>query len=99
MLVSVLVGEVSGLALDGWVGLAVGVYIGFSGIELIRDTIDPLLGSAPDPQLVAHIRSKIMSYPGVSGTHDLMVHDYGPGRQFASAHVEMAAETDPMEKL
>ena len=97
VLVSVLVGEVSGLALDGWVGLAVGVYIGFSGIELIRDTIDPLLGSAPDPQLVAHIRSKIMSYPGVLGTHDLMVHDYGPGRQFASAHVEMAAETDPME--
>ena len=44
-----------------------------------------------------HIREKILSYPGVLGTHDLMVHDYGPGRQFASAHVEMAAETDPME--
>ena len=85
------------IELDAWVRLAVGLYIGWSGIELIRDTVNPLLGQAPDPELVAHIRSKIMSYPGVLGTHDLMVHDYGPGRQFASAHVEMAAETDPME--
>ena len=58
--------------------------------------MSPLLGQAPDPALVSHIRSKIMGYPGVLGTHDLMVHDYGPGRQFASAHVEMAAEADPM---
>ena len=49
------------------------------------------------PELVEHIRTKIMGYPGVLGTHDLMVHDYGPGRQFASAHVEMAAEADPIE--
>ena len=77
-------------------GLAVGLYIGWSGIQLIKDTVDPLLGSAPDPRLVEHIRSRSMSYPGVLGTHDLMVHDYGPGRQFASAHVEMAAESDPI---
>ena len=77
--------------------LACAIIAYVAGIELIRDTVNPLLGQAPDPELVAHIRSKIMSYPGVLGTHDLMVHDYGPGRQFASAHVEMAAETDPME--
>lgn len=88
--------HLTGLALDAWVGLAVGAYIGWSGFELIRDTVSPLLGQAPDPALVSHIRSKIMGYPGVLGTHDLMVHDYGPGRQFASAHVEMAAEADPM---
>ncbi|MFQ6858812.1 MAG: cation diffusion facilitator family transporter [Collinsella sp.] len=89
--------RITGINLDAWAGLAVGAYIGWSGIELIRDTVNPLLGQAPDPELVQHIRSKIMSYPGVLGTHDLMVHDYGPGRQFASAHVEMAAETDPLE--
>lgn len=97
VLVCAIVAKASGVNLDAWVGLAVGFYIGWSGIELIRDTVNPLLGQAPDPELVAHIRSKIMGYPGVLGTHDLMVHDYGPGRQFASAHVEMAAETDPME--
>lgn len=97
VLVCAIIAYVAGIELDAWVGLAVGLYIGWSGIELIRDTVNPLLGQAPDPELVAHIRSKIMSYPGVLGTHDLMVHDYGPGRQFASAHVEMAAETDPME--
>ena len=97
VLVCAIIAYVADVELDAWAGLAVGLYIGWSGVELIRDTVSPLLGQAPDPELVAHIRSKIMSYPGVLGTHDLMVHDYGPGRQFASAHVEMAAETDPME--
>ena len=91
------IAHLTGLALDAWVGLAVGAYIGWSGFELIRDTVSPLLGQAPDPALVSHIRSKIMGYPGVLGTHDLMVHDYGPGRRFASVHVEMAAENDVMQ--
>ena len=57
--------------------------------------MSPLLGQTPDPKLVKHIRDTIMSYPGVLGVHDLMVHDYGPGRKFASAHAEMAAEASP----
>ncbi|WP_085830877.1 cation diffusion facilitator family transporter [Collinsella vaginalis] len=85
------------LDLDGWAGVAVGAFILVSGIGLVRDTVDLLLGKAPSPEMVDHIREKILSYPGVLGTHDLMIHDYGPGRQFASAHVEMAAETDPLE--
>ncbi len=97
VLACAIIARVTEVNLDAWAGLAVGVYIGWSGVELIRDTVNPLLGQAPDPELVAHIRAEIMAYPGVIGTHDLMVHDYGPGRQFASAHVEMAAETDPME--
>lgn len=97
VLACAIVAHLTSVNLDAWVGLAVGLYIGWSGIELVRDTVNPLLGQAPDPALVTRIRSKIMDYPGVLGTHDLMVHDYGPGRQFASAHVEMAAETDPME--
>lgn len=96
VLICAVIAHFTGLALDAWAGLAVGAYIGWSGFELIRDTVSPLLGQAPDPELVRHIRSKIMSYPDVLGTHDLMVHDYGPGRQFASAHVEMPVEVDPM---
>ena len=97
VLASAVISHFTGVDLDGWVGLAVGAFILWSGVGLVRETVDPLLGQAPDPALVEHIRTKIMSYPGVLGTHDLMVHDYGPGRQFASAHVEMAAEADPME--
>jgi cation diffusion facilitator family transporter len=94
VLVSAVVAHVTGVALDGWMGLAVGAFILWSGANLVRDTMDPLLGSAPDPELVERIHDRIMSYPGVLGTHDLMVHDYGPGRRFASVHVEMAAEAD-----
>ncbi|MBY4797624.1 cation diffusion facilitator family transporter [Collinsella sp. AGMB00827] len=86
----------TGLDLDGWAGLAVGAFILVSGFGLVRDTVNPLLGEAPSPKQVARIKERILSYPGVLGTHDLMVHDYGPGRQFASAHVEMAAESDPL---
>lgn len=82
------------IELDGWMGTAVALFILYSGVGLVKDTISPLLGNAPDPKLVKMIEKKIMSYPGVLGTHDLMVHDYGPGRQFASVHVEMAAEED-----
>ena len=97
VLVCACISQVAGIDLDGWAGAGVGLFIVWSGIGLVRDTVDPLLGQAPSPELVDHIRAKIMSYPGVLGTHDLMVHDYGPGRQFASAHVEMAAEADPLE--
>ena len=97
VLACAIVSQVTHINLDAWVGLAVGAYIGWSGFELIQDTVSPLLGQTPDPKLVKHIRDKIMSYPGVLGVHDLMVHDYGPGRKFASAHAEMAAEDSPLE--
>ena len=83
--------------LDGYMGVAVAAFILYSGVGMVKETISPLLGSAPDPETVQMIRDKIMSYPGVLGTHDLMLHDYGPGRQFASVHVEVAAERDMME--
>ena len=97
VLASAAISHAFGIQLDGIAGTAVGLFIVWSGIGLVRDTVNPLLGQAPSPELVEHIRAKIMSYPGVLGTHDLMVHDYGPGRQFASAHVEMPVEADPME--
>lgn len=80
------------LHLDGYMGVAVALFISWSGINLLKDTMEPLLGSAPDPELVRRLEEEIMSYPGVLGTHDLMVHDYGPGRLFASVHVEVPAE-------
>lgn len=96
VLAAALISHFTGLALDGWMSLGVAAFILYSGFGLIKDMVNPLLGTAPDPALVQHIHDTIMSYPGVLGTHDLMVHDYGPGHQFASAHVEMAAEDDVM---
>ena len=98
VLASAVVSQLVGIDLDGWAGLAVGGFILWSGIQLVREAVSPLLGKVPDPAYVEHIRDKIMGYPGVLGTHDLMVHDYGPGRQFASAHVEMAAEGNPLDQ-
>ena len=98
VLASAVVSQLVGIDLDGWAGLAVGGFILWSGVQLVREAVSPLLGKVPDPAYVEHIRDKIMSYPGVLGTHDLMVHDYGPGRQFASAHVEMAAEGNPLDQ-
>ena len=85
-----------GWQIDGFVGLAVAAFILYSGIGIAKETIDPILGSAPDPGLVQMIGDQILSYPKVLGIHDLMVHDYGPGRRFASVHVEMDSQEDPL---
>ena len=81
---------------DGIMGVGVAALILWSGWGLVMDTLSPLLGESPSPELVEHIERTVMSYPGVLGMHDLMVHDYGPGHQFASLHVEFPAETDPL---
>lgn len=94
ILLASLISHYTNLQLDSWMGLVAAGFILVSSIGLIKDTLDPLLGHAPDPTLVEDIQKRIMSYPGVLGTHDLIVHDYGPGRQFISAHVEVAAEED-----
>ena len=97
VLLATILCRVTGLdILDGVVGMGVAVFILWSGWGLMQDTLSPLLGETPDPELVDRIEQKILSYPGVLGTHDLMVHDYGPGRQFASLHVELPAEMDPL---
>ena len=82
--------------MDGIMGVGVAAFILWSGWGLVMDTLSPLLGESPSPELVEHIERTVMSYPGVLGVHDLMVHDYGPGHQFASLHVEFPAETDPL---
>ena len=97
VLVATVISHFTQVDLDGYMGVAVAAFILYSGVGLVKETVSPLLGRAPDPETVQMIRDKIMSYPGVLGTHDLMLHDYGPGRQFASVHVEVAAERDMLE--
>lgn len=96
VLLALLISAWTDLDLDGWMGMAVALFILYSGIGLIKDTLDPLLGRAPSEELTRRVEEKILSYEGILGTHDLMVHDYGPGQCFASAHVEMSAEMNVM---
>lgn len=97
VLIAGVISALTHIELDGWMGLAVALFILWSGIGVMKDTLSPLLGEAPDEELTRYIRDKVMRYEGVLGIHDLMVHDYGPGRRFASVHVEMAAESDVLK--
>ena len=96
VLLSGIIQAATGAKIDGFMGLAVALFILYSGIGLARDTISPLLGQAPDPELREQILDQIRSTEKVLGYHDLMVHDYGPGRRFASIHVEMDCREDPL---
>ena len=84
------------LPVDGWMGMAVALFILYSGAMLAKDTISPLLGESADPELREKIVDYIRQQPKVLGFHDLMVHDYGPGQRFASLHVEMDNREDPL---
>lgn len=97
VLAALIISRLFDINLDGIMGAAVAVFILFSGVGLVRETMDPLLGKAPSAELVEKIHDKILSYDGILGTHDLMIHDYGPGRQFASVHVEIPAELSFVE--
>ncbi len=83
--------------LDGYIGLVMSVFILYSGIKLARETISPLLGEGAAPELRECIVDYVSQHPKVLGYHDLYVHDYGPGRRFASLHVEMSCKEDPLE--
>lgn len=82
------------IPIDGWIGLLVAGFITFSGIKLVIETGNPLLGEAPDPEFIQKLGSSIMEYDGVIGMHDLQVHSYGPGRVFATVHAEVPANVD-----
>ncbi|MCI5898601.1 MAG: cation diffusion facilitator family transporter [Firmicutes bacterium] len=94
VLISLLVEKLTNLQLDGWMGAVVALFIIYSGIQLVKETSAPLLGQAPDPELVKSIHDRAVEFEGVLGIHDLIVHDYGPGRIFASIHVEVDADGD-----
>ena len=97
VLISVIVGKFTGIQIDGYMGSLVALFIIWSGIQLVRETTSPLLGEAPDQDLVDSIAEIVKKEPGVLGIHDLMVHNYGPGKIFASMHIEVDADGDLME--
>lgn len=96
VLVGIIITLCTGVNLDGWLGLLVAVLITISGIRLVMETSQPLLGMAPSQELVQSIYSRILSYDGIIGLHDLEVHSYGEGRIFASVHCEVDADQDIM---
>lgn len=83
--------------IDGYIGLAVSIFILYNGYNLIKETLNPLLGDAPDEELVKSIMDKIRSYKEIIGIHDLIVHNYGPGRSVASVHAEIPYNMDILE--
>lgn len=94
VLVTTLLSRFTRLSLDGWGGLAVAAFILYSGVNSAKDTLSPLLGKAPDRELVEKIEKIILAHPEVIGIHDLMVHDYGPGRLVISVHGEVSGAED-----
>ncbi len=97
VLIGAVISRFANINLDGWLGLAVACFIIKSGIGMVMETADPLLGTPPSRELVTSVGEKIMSYEGVLGYHDLVVHDYGHDRIFASVHVEVDASADVLE--
>lgn len=85
------------LPLDGWSGLLVALFILVSGIRAVKTTMDPLLGTPPSPEFVRQIQDLVLSHPHILGVHDLIVHDYGPGRRMISLHAEVPAKRDIVE--
>ena len=97
VLAAMLVAKFSGLMIDGYVGMIVAVLILISGVKAAKETIAPLLGQAPETEFVQQIERIVMSHPPICGIHDLVVHDYGPGRVMISLHAEVPAGGDMLE--
>lgn len=97
VLIATLVGQLTGLNIDGWVGLLVALFILFSAYKAAKETLSPLLGQTPDPEFVDRIEQIVLSYPEVLNIHDLIVHDYGPGRMMISLHAEVSADGDLLQ--
>lgn len=95
-LISLILSLYTDLPIDGIMGLIVSIIVFKAGIEVFKDTVNPLLGMAPDKELIKEIESFILSYPEALGIHDLIMHDYGPGRKFLTLHVEVNCNDDIM---
>lgn len=87
----------TGIKIDGYCGLVVGFLVGYAGFDAARETLNPLLGQPPAREFVEKIDEIVMSHPEVCGMHDLIVHDYGPGRQMISLHAEVPSEGNILE--
>ncbi len=97
VLISMMIYVFCGVVIDGWCGLLVAIFIVYTGVTSAKDTIDPLLGTPPNPEYIKTIEKFVTSNKGILGIHDVIVHDYGPGRKMVSLHVEVPANGDILE--
>lgn len=97
VLAATLAGHFTDLMIDGWVGILVALFILWSGFHAAKDTIDPLLGTPPTHEFVEQIRRLVLAHPAIIGIHDLIVHDYGPGRVMISLHAEVSASENMLD--
>jgi cation diffusion facilitator family transporter len=97
VLIAMVVGKFSGLMIDGWVGMVVALFILYSACRAAMETVGPLLGQPAEPEFVERIQELVMAHEEVCGIHDLVVHDYGPGRVMISLHAEVPASGDILE--
>lgn len=97
VLISTLLAACTDIIADGYCGVAVAIFILITGFHAAKDTISPLLGQAPDPEFVKQVNDIVLSYDGIIGVHDLMVHNYGPGRLHISLHAEVPADGDILQ--
>lgn len=94
VLIGLLIAMVSGLQLDGYLGIVVALLIIKGGIEIVIDTFNKIIGEAPDPEFIKEVSKKLLEYDGVLGIHDLVIHTYGPGKTFITVHVEVSSSVD-----
>lgn len=94
VLLSSVILKAFGVNVDGWIGILVAIFIVFTGIKAAKETIDLLLGSPPDPAFIREIYDFAKDYPRIVGIHDVIVHDYGPGRKIVSFHAEVPSDSD-----
>ena len=92
VLLAVLLAPHTDFPVDGVTGCLVALMILFGGVKIIRDTMDPLLGIRPDKKLVEELEKRLLSCKGISGIHDIIIHNYGPNQHFATAHAEVSSE-------
>ena len=97
VLLSAVIGKFTGVNIDAWAGILVALFILRAGWGAAKDTLNPLLGQSPDPELVRGIEETVLAHPQVVGIHDMIIHDYGPGRSMMSLHAEVPAGADIME--
>ena len=96
VLVGLLVSRFFSVHIDGWLGMAVAIFIFRAGILAVKDTVNPLLGQPPEQELVKAVQDTVLSHREIVGLHDLIIHDYGPGRRMLSLHAEIPADADIM---
>ena len=93
-IISIVIGKITGLAIDGWMGLIVSIFVLYSGFSIAKETLEPLLGKAVEKEVYQAITEKVESYEGIVGSHDLIVHNYGPSHTMATIHAEVPNNSD-----